>query len=137
MVRFYVVCWEGVSTLQELRHCFYLAEQERKGGISPHCSPLVRPSDIAGLMHGAGFSLPTIDVDNITVWFYVSSATGWVLIYFLAQIAYPDVFTLMEHLQGMGEQMATFNREYHVGRDTFLSMASIYQGLMWLRTFIL
>ena len=32
------------TTLQELRYCFYLAEQERKGGLSPHASPLALPS---------------------------------------------------------------------------------------------
>ena len=36
------------STLQELRYCFYLAEQERKGGLSPHASPLALPS---GMLH--------------------------------------------------------------------------------------
>ena len=40
----------GGSTLQELRYCFYLVEQERKGGLSPHTSPFVTPSDLAGLM---------------------------------------------------------------------------------------
>lgn len=67
----YIGCMLGGSTLQELRHSFYLAEQERKGGISPHCSPLVRPSDVAALMQGAGFNLPTIDIDNITVHHYL------------------------------------------------------------------
>jgi NADH dehydrogenase [ubiquinone] 1 alpha subcomplex assembly factor 5 len=57
----------GGSTLEELRHCFYLAEMERKGGLSPHTSPYVRPSDAAALLQGAGFALPTIDVDTIKV----------------------------------------------------------------------
>lgn len=34
----------------------------------------------------------------------------------------------MEHLWKMGEGSATFNRQYNVGIDTFLAMASIYQG---------
>ena len=34
--------------MQELRYCFYLAEQERKGGLSPHASPLALPS---GMLH--------------------------------------------------------------------------------------
>lgn len=63
----FIGCMLGGSTLQELRHCFFLAEQERKGGVSPHCSPLVRPSDVASLLQGAGFSLPTVDVDTLTV----------------------------------------------------------------------
>ncbi len=60
-------CMLGGSTLNELRHCFYLAEQERKGGFSPHCSPLTRPSDVSSLMQRAGFALPTVDVDTLTV----------------------------------------------------------------------
>ena len=44
------------------------------------------------------------------------------------QISYPDVFTLMEHLAQMGEGTASINRQYAVGSDTFLAMASIYQG---------
>jgi NADH dehydrogenase [ubiquinone] 1 alpha subcomplex assembly factor 5 len=57
----------GGSTLQELKYSFYLAEQERKGGFSPHTSPMTLASDIAGLMQAANFALPTIDVDTITV----------------------------------------------------------------------
>jgi NADH dehydrogenase [ubiquinone] 1 alpha subcomplex assembly factor 5 len=63
----FIGCMLGGSTLQELRHCFFLAEQERRGGVSPHCSPFARPSDVSALMQGAGFALPTIDVDTITV----------------------------------------------------------------------
>jgi len=100
----------GGTTLQELRHCFYLAEQERRGGVSPHASPLVSPSDMAGLMQSAGFALPTIDVETVTV-------------------AYPDAFSLMEHLSLMGEGAAALNRQFHVGRDTFLAAAALYQEL--------
>lgn len=57
----------GGSTLEELRRCFYLAELERKGGISPHASPFARASDMAALMQGAEFQLPTVDVDTVKV----------------------------------------------------------------------
>lgn len=100
----------GGSTLQELRHSFYLAELDRRGGFSPHLSPLALPSDVASLMQGAGFSLPTIDVDTITV-------------------HYPDAFVLMEHLRAMGEGHAALNRQLHVGKDTMLAMAAVYQEL--------
>ena len=53
--------------LKELRYCFYLAEQERRGGLSSHASPLALPSDIAALVQEAGFALPTVDVDKIKV----------------------------------------------------------------------
>lgn len=100
----------GGSTLQELRYCFYLAEQERKGGLSPHASPLALASDVASLMQAAGFNLPTVDVDTV-------------------QISYPDAFTLMEHLGRMGEGTAAYNRHSAVGKDTFLAMASLYQEM--------
>lgn len=61
------MCFAGGATLRELKHCFYLAEQERRGGISPHVSPLTLASDIAGLMQAAKFSLPTVDIDTFTV----------------------------------------------------------------------
>ena len=57
----------GGTTLQELRHCLFLAEQERQGGVSPHVSPFATASDMAGLMQGAGFALPTIDVETMQV----------------------------------------------------------------------
>jgi NADH dehydrogenase [ubiquinone] 1 alpha subcomplex assembly factor 5 len=57
----------GGSTLEELKHCFYLANMERRGGLAPHTSPMVEASDMAGLMQDAGFTLPTVDVDTITV----------------------------------------------------------------------
>jgi SAM-dependent methyltransferase len=45
----------GGSTLEELRRCFYLAELERKGGISPHASPFAKASDLAALMQSRFF----------------------------------------------------------------------------------
>lgn len=104
----FIGCLLGGNTLHELKRSFYLAELDRKGGVSNHVSPMVKPSDIAGLLQGAGFTLPTIDVDNI-------------------QIGYPNAFTLMEHLQGMGENNAAIHRHYNVGTETMLAMAAIYQ----------
>ena len=100
----------GGNTLKELRYCLYLAEQERKGGISPHTSPFAGASDISSLVHAAGFQIQTVDVDTV-------------------QIGYPNMFILMEHLQRMGEGNASIGRQYNVGRDTFLSAAAIYQKL--------
>lgn len=60
----------GGNTLQELRYCLYLAEEERRGGVCPHTSPFALASDIASLMQGAEFALPTVDVDTVTVFSY-------------------------------------------------------------------
>jgi NADH dehydrogenase [ubiquinone] 1 alpha subcomplex assembly factor 5 len=58
----------GGNTLKELRQCFFLAEQERKGGISfLHTSPFPETLDIAAIVQNTGFTLPTVDVDTITV----------------------------------------------------------------------
>jgi NADH dehydrogenase [ubiquinone] 1 alpha subcomplex assembly factor 5 len=62
----------GGDTLQELRYCFYLAEQDRRGGIGPHTSPFTQASDIAGLLQSTNFALPTVDVDTITVSFFLA-----------------------------------------------------------------
>ena len=35
----------------------------------------------------------------------------------------------MEHLWKMGEGSASLNRQYAVGRDTFIAMAALYQGM--------
>ena len=76
--------------------------------MSPHMSPLVKPSDAAGLLQSAGFTLPTVDVDTI-------------------KVAYPHAITLMEHLYKMGEGAAANNRTFNVGRDVFLAAVSKYQ----------
>ncbi|CAN0127149.1 unnamed protein product, partial [Heterosigma akashiwo] len=100
----------GGNTLQELRTCLLMAEQEREGGMSVHTSPTAHLADCGNLLQAARFSLPTIDTDTFV-------------------IEYDDAFELMEHLQGMGEGNATINRRQHVPRDTFLAAASLYQEL--------
>jgi NADH dehydrogenase [ubiquinone] 1 alpha subcomplex assembly factor 5 len=103
-----VGCMLGGQTLQELRHCIYLAEQERRGGVAPHTSPLALASDVASLLQGAGLALPTVDVDTVSV-------------------GYPDAFSLMRHVVCMGEGMATYDRQAFIGLDTMLAAAAHYQ----------
>ena len=100
----------GGDTLKELRSSLLLAEQEREGGVSQHVSPFAHVGDIGQLMQSAGFAIPTIDTDIIT-------------------IEYPDAFVLMEHLQGMGENNASITRRDHLGRDTLLAAAAVYQEM--------
>jgi len=99
----------GGETLQELRSCLALADTERKGGVQPHLSPFVRLKDAADLLSNAGFAIPTIDTEAITV-------------------SFPDMFTLMHHLQGMAEQNAPIGVP-RSSRDVFLAAASAYQAL--------
>ncbi|KAI1139592.1 S-adenosyl-L-methionine-dependent methyltransferase [Hypoxylon sp. FL0543] len=101
----------GGDTLFELRTSLQLAEQERRGGISPHVSPLADVRDVGGLLQRAGFKMLTVDVDDIIV-------------------DYPDTFALMQDLQAMGENNAVLGREMGgIQRDVLLANDAIYREL--------
>ncbi|RYC63195.1 hypothetical protein CHU98_g3019 [Xylaria longipes] len=101
----------GGDTLYELRTSLQLAEQERRGGISPHVSPLADVRDVGGLLGKAGFKMLTVDVDDIIV-------------------DYPDSFALMQDLQAMGENNAVLGREMGpIQRDVLLATDAIYRDL--------
>lgn len=101
----------GGDTLYELRTSLQLAEQERRGGMSPHVSPLADVRDVGGLLQKAGFKMLTVDVDDIIV-------------------DYPDTFALMQDLQAMGESNAILNREMGpIQRDVLLANEAIYKEL--------
>lgn len=71
----------GGDTLYELRSSLQLAELERRGGLSPHISPFTEVRDIGSLLSRAGFTMLTIDTDEIV-------------------ITYPSMFELMWDLKG-------------------------------------
>jgi NADH dehydrogenase [ubiquinone] 1 alpha subcomplex assembly factor 5 len=100
----------GGQTLFELRCALQLAEVERKGGFGPHISPFITPQDIGSLLTRSGYSMLTIDTDEI-------------------KVNYPTIFELMNDLKGMAENNALTNRRKPLDRDTLLSAAAIYQTL--------
>ena len=100
----------GTETLPELRAAMVMAELEREGGVSPHVGPFAQGSDIGSLLQRAGFALPTIDVDTLTV-------------------TYPNAAVLMEHLQRMGENNASIQRRERVSIETFLATSCLYDHL--------
>ncbi|ORY99569.1 S-adenosyl-L-methionine-dependent methyltransferase [Absidia repens] len=100
----------GGDTLFELRTSLQLAETERESGISPRVSPMTDSSDISRLLSRAGFTLTTVDVDEI-------------------QVSYPSAFELMDDLRAMGESNAVLSRRPLLKRDTLLAAASIYKEL--------
>eukprot|EP00842_Homolaphlyctis_polyrhiza_P000528 jgi/Hompol1/1476/HPOL_005606-RA len=57
----------GGETLYELRTSMQLAQTERDGGISPHVSPMADVRDIGSLLSRAGFTLTTVDMDEVVV----------------------------------------------------------------------
>lgn len=101
----------GGDSLYELRTALQLAEQDRRGGVSTHTSPLADVRDVGGLLQKAGFNLLTVDVDDIVV-------------------DYPDMFALMKDLQAMGESNAVIAREKGaIQRDVLLAAEGIYREL--------
>ena len=101
----------GGDSLFELRTSLQLAEQERRGGISPRVSPLADVKDIGGLLQSAKFKMLTVDVDDIV-------------------IMYPDIFALMTDIQHMGEGNAVLGREMGaVSRDVLMAAEGIYREL--------
>ncbi len=100
----------GGDTLFELRTSLQLAEQEREGGISPRISPMADTRDMASLLSRAGFTIPTVDVDEV-------------------QVGYPSMYELMHDLRDMGESNAVINRRGQLRRDTMLSAAAIYEAM--------
>ncbi|KAK3250226.1 hypothetical protein CYMTET_40382 [Cymbomonas tetramitiformis] len=100
----------GGDTLQELRIACSVAEQERDGGVSARISPFAKVSDGGMLLGRAGFNLPAVDIDTITM-------------------MYPNAYELVEHLRVMGETNAVLARRGSVSRDTALATAAAYQAL--------
>lgn len=101
----------GGDTLYELRSSLQLAELERHGGIAPHISPFTEIRDIGSLLTRAGFTMLTVDTDEIVV-------------------RYPSMFELMWDLKGMGENNAAYNRccnsfTYHDWATTKATMQGI------------
>ncbi|KAL3308635.1 NADH dehydrogenase [ubiquinone] 1 alpha subcomplex assembly factor 5, partial [Cichlidogyrus casuarinus] len=97
----------GKDTLFEMRVSLQLAELERRGGFSPHSSPFADNVDIGNLLHEAGFSLITLDVDEIV-------------------INYPSLSEILIDLKAMGERNCTWNRPMHLWRDVLYAANAIY-----------
>ncbi|TPX33639.1 hypothetical protein SmJEL517_g03518 [Synchytrium microbalum] len=100
----------GGQTLFELRTALQLAESEKEGGISPHVSPMTDVRDVGGLLSGAGFTLLTVDMDEI-------------------QVGYPSIYELMRDLRSMGESNAVASRKPYLRRETIQRASEIYKEM--------
>jgi SAM-dependent methyltransferase len=98
----------GGESLTELRQAFAQAESEIEGGLSPRVAPFADIRDLGGLLQRAGFALPVIDSERVTV-------------------RYSSVFNLMHDLRRMGATNALAERRRKpLRRTTLLRMAEIY-----------
>ena len=99
----------GGETLNELRRCFMDAEIAEEGGAGPRVSPFADVRDAGSLLQRAGFALPVVDFDTITV-------------------TYADPFKLLADLRGMGETNATLaRRRTATRRATIMKAMELYR----------
>ncbi len=98
----------GGDTLYELRSVLGEAEIEMDGGWSPRISPFADVRDLGALLQRAGFALPVVDKDTITV-------------------RYSDPFRLLQDLRGMGESNAVLERrKTPLKRQTLMAAMAKY-----------
>lgn len=100
----------GGDTLFELRCALQLAELEREGGFAPHVSPFTGMQDLGNLLSRAGYNMLTVDKEEI-------------------QVNYPSMYELMNDLQGMAENNASWSRKNYLRRDTTAAAAAIYKDM--------
>jgi SAM-dependent methyltransferase len=81
----------GGATLTELRGALLAAEAELTGGAGPRVSPFADAADAGGLLQRAGFALPVVDSDTVTV-------------------RYGHPLRLLADLRAMGETSALVDR---------------------------
>lgn len=104
----FLACMAGGASLQELRTCLTEAEIELNGGASPRVIPFADVRDIGALAQRAGFALPVVDLDRVTV-------------------RYPDMFALMADLRGLGASNPLYDRaRTPASRAMFLRAAALY-----------
>lgn len=98
----------GGQTLRELREAWLAAEDEVLGGASPRVAPFADVRDLGSLLQRAGFALPVVDADIVTV-------------------TYADPLALMRDIKGMGaSNMLADRRRVPVTRGLLLRAAEIY-----------
>jgi SAM-dependent methyltransferase len=98
----------GGGTLAELREALAAAESEIRGGVSPRVIPAADVRDLGALLQRAGFALPVVDRDALTV-------------------RYDSAFDLFRDLRAMGAANASPERDRRPTRKgLFLRAAEIY-----------
>jgi SAM-dependent methyltransferase len=98
----------GGDSLAELREAFAQAESEVEGGVSPRVAPFVDLRELGMLLQRAGFALPVVDSDRLTV-------------------RYNSVLDLMRDLRRMGAtNVLSERRRTPLRRATLQRLAEIY-----------
>ena len=99
----------GEDTLHEMRVSCMIAESERQSGFeTQRVSPMVLIRDAGSLLSAAGFALPSVDVDTITM-------------------RYRTPFDAVTHIREMGESSAAAKGNSRIQFDSALAASAIYQ----------
>ncbi|MGQ4275368.1 methyltransferase domain-containing protein [Terrihabitans sp. B22-R8] len=99
----------GGDTLTELRQAFTEAEADTAGGVSPRVIPFGDVRDLGGLLQRAGFALPVVDSERLTV-------------------RYGDLYDLFRDLRGLGVTNPMLARaRTPLRRETLLRVNEIYR----------
>ncbi len=98
----------GGDSLSELREAFAQAESEIEGGVSPRVAPFADLRELGALLQRAGFALPVVDSDRLTV-------------------RYESVIALMRDLRRMGAtNVLSERRRTPLKRATLQRLTEIY-----------
>lgn len=98
----------GEETLFELKQSLMQTELIQKNGVSPRVHPMTTKQQMGALLQRAGFALPVVDSERITV-------------------TYETMFHLLHDLRSMGETNILQNRNRrHPGRSFFTESARYY-----------
>ena len=98
----------GGESLAELRTAFADAESEIEGGLSPRVAPFADVRELGALLQRAGFALPVVDSERLTV-------------------RYDSVLALMHDLRRMGAtNVMQERRRRPLKRATLQRMEAIY-----------
>ena len=104
----FIGCLLGGRTLQELRQVLLEAEAETTSGVSPRIAPFADLRDLGSLLQRAGFALPVVDSEVVTV-------------------RYRDIFGLLRDLRAMGwGNSLSARRRSGMRRDTLMRAAALY-----------
>lgn len=104
----FIGCYAGEQTLFQLRQSILAAEIAVMGGASPRVLPFTGKQQMAGLLQRAGFDLPVVDSETVTV-------------------LYRDLFQMMQDLRNMGETNAMSARyKKFTPPNVFIETSKIY-----------
>ncbi|MGL1921351.1 MAG: methyltransferase domain-containing protein [Hyphomicrobiales bacterium] len=100
----------GGASLHELRESLLIAETELTGGATPRVLPFADVQQMGSLLQRAGFALPVVDMDSLTV-------------------RYDHIFDLIKDLRAMGATNCLHhaNQNKPLTRSIVARAAEIYQ----------